>query len=135
MIDRSTKKLFIFSAISGILAVVIGAFGAHSLSEHIPPDSLTSYKTGVSYQFYHTLASIFALLLYINFKIKQFRWASLCFLIGILLFSGSIYLLTTNSMTGIGMRAVLGPMTPIGGLFFIIGWLFVLLAVMKIKSE
>ena len=135
MIDRYTKNLFLLSAISGIMAVVIGAFGAHSLSDHISADSLVSYKTGVSYQFYHTLASILSLVMYINFKSKQFRWASLCFLIGILFFSGSIYLLTTNDMTEIGMRSILGPMTPIGGLLFIVAWCFVFIGVLKIKSE
>lgn len=135
MIHAKTKRLFILSAISGATAVVIGAFGAHSLAEHLSPQSLASYKTGVSYQFYHTLASILALLLFTNFKIKQFSWASVCFLIGILFFSGSIYLLTTNSITGIGMRGILGPMTPIGGLFFIIGWVLLCLGIFKIKSE
>lgn len=135
MIDARTKRLLIISIISGALAVIIGAFGAHTIKALIPADSLTSYKTGVSYQFSHTFASIITLLLFLKFQVKQFRWASVCFLIGILLFSGSIYLLTTDNITGIGMKSILGPMTPIGGLFFIIGWLMLLMATIKLKSE
>ena len=135
MIKKSTKRLLILTAISGLLAVIIGAFGAHSLVDKIPASSLTSYKTGVSYQFYHSLASLCSIILLLHFQSAQFRWASICFLIGILLFSGSIYLLTTNSITGIGLRGILGPMTPLGGLFFILGWFLILYGVIKVKSE
>lgn len=132
---KSAKRLLILTALSGALAVVIGAFGAHSLVDKIPSNSLASYKTGVSYQFYHTLASMMSIFLLLHFKNIQFRWASICFLIGILFFSGSIYLLTTNSITGIGLTGILGPMTPIGGLFFIIAWVLILIGVIKVKSE
>ena len=135
IIQKRTKSLLLLTALSGALAVVIGAFGAHTLVDKIAPSSLTSYKTGVSYQFYHSLASMISLLLLVHFKSVQFRWASICFLIGILFFSGSIYLLTTNSITGIGLRGILGPMTPIGGLFFIVGWVLILFGVIKVKSE
>lgn len=135
MIDKGSKRLLIFSALAGALAVVIGAFGAHALVDKIEPSSLNSYKTGVSYQFYHTLASFLALSLFLKFQSKQFKWASTCFLIGILLFSGSIYLLTTNSITGIGLTKIWGPMTPVGGLFFILGWSFVFFGVIKLKSD
>ena len=135
MISKNTKILLLLTAISGALAVIVGAFGAHSLADKISASSLTSYKTGVSYQFYHSLASMLSLILLYQFKSVQFRWASICFLIGILFFSGSIYLLTTNAITGIGLRGILGPMTPIGGLFFIAGWILILVGVIKVKSE
>lgn len=135
LIDKTTKKLMLATALLGMLAVIIGAFGAHSLDGKISAGSLLSYKTGVSYQFYHTLGSAVAIILYLQFHQKQFRHASFCFLIGILLFSGSIYLLTTNDITGIGLRGILGPMTPIGGLFFILGWIYIFYGVITLKSE
>ncbi len=135
MIQKQTKYLLIISALFGALAVIIGAFGAHALSERIPQDSLNSFKTGVSYQFYHCLAAFIALFLSINFGLKQFKWSGLCFLIGIFFFSGSIYLLTTHSITSLNMGSILGPLTPIGGLFFIAGWFLLIYGISKIPSE
>lgn len=118
-----------------MIGVIIGAMGAHALTGKISADSLMSYKTGVSYQFYHTLASFIAIILFIQFRKIQFRYATYCFIIGIILFSGSIYLLTTDSITGIGLRNLWGPLTPIGGVFFIIGWALVFYGIIKLKSE
>ncbi len=135
LIDRRTKSLMLTTALLAFLAVIIGAFGAHSLDGKISPDSLASYKTGVSYQFYHSLASFIAIILFLHFKRIQFRNAAFCFIIGIILFSGSIYLLTTDAITGIGLRNIWGPLTPIGGLFFILGWALIFYGVTTIKSE
>ena len=121
------RKLFILTALSGLIAVVIGAFGAHALVDKIPAASLASYKTGVSYQFYHTLAAMLSLMIFLHQPSKYFLRAAVCFLVGVLLFSGSIYLLATRSMTGISFTNILGPMTPIGGLFFMIGWLMLIM--------
>ncbi len=122
-------------ALSGLLAVVIGAFGAHALVDKIPAASLLSYKTGVSYQFYHTLAAMMSLILLRIHKSKFFYWATFCFLVGILLFSGSIYLLTTKALTDISFTNILGPITPIGGLFFMVGWLLLMLGFIKEQRE
>ena len=129
------RRLFMLTACSGILAVIIGAFGAHALVDKIPAASLISYKTGVSYQFYHTLAAMMSLILLLNHKSKYFSWAAVCFLIGILLFSGSIYLLTTKSMTGISFTKIIGPMTPLGGLFFISGWFLLFIGFKKMSKN
>ena len=107
--NHKLKKLSILAALSGMLAVIIGAFGAHALVEKIPAASLTSYKTGVSYQFYHTIAAIVAIGLYQSNQSKFFRWAAICFLIGIVLFSGSIYLLTTRALSNISFTNIQGP--------------------------
>jgi len=116
------KTISILAAFSGLLAVVIGAFGAHSLVDKIPASSLQSFKTGVSYQFYHTIAAFLAIVFYNTYQTKYFKWASVSFLVGVLLFSGSIYLLSTKSIINLLPTKILGPLTPIGGLFFIIGW-------------
>lgn len=120
-------KFLKLAAISGAKAVVLGAFGAHLLTQYLTEKQLASWNTAVSYQFYHTLALALVGLLLLqpifaqNKHLQRSGWA---FLVGMMLFSGSIYLLALRDVLGIGaMSAVLGPLTPIGGVFFIIGWL------------
>lgn len=113
----------------GALAVAIGAFGAHGLKELVGPEELATFNTGVRYHFYHTLAMSLAFALATRAdmrenRLRQARWA---WGIGIGLFSGSLYLLTLEAHIGIP-SAVLGPITPIGGLFFIVGWVLLFLA-------
>jgi uncharacterized membrane protein YgdD (TMEM256/DUF423 family) len=105
----------------------LGAFGAHLLTQYLTEKQLVSWNTAVSYQFYHTLALALVGVLLLqpifaqNKHLQRGGWA---FLVGMMLFSGSIYLLALRDVLGIGaMSAVLGPLTPIGGVFFIIGWL------------
>ena len=116
-----SKNILILICTSGLLAVVLGAFGAHGLKPKLSEYQQLIYEKGVSYQFYHTLA---ALLAYILFEVKQVRYlltATVLFLIGIVFFSGSLYILATADLTGFP-RAIAGPVTPIGGLFFLGGW-------------
>lgn len=108
--------------IFGALAVILGAFGAHGLEDSISSDSLDAYKTGVLYHFLHVLA---ALIIVLNIKQSPDVFllvACWSFLLGIILFSGSIYLLSTSEITG-WQLSFLGPVTPVGGLLFIIAWL------------
>lgn len=108
--------------ILGALAVILGAFGAHGLEDLISADSLAAYKTGVLYHFLHVLA---ALIIVLNIKQSPDTFllvACWSFLLGIVLFSGSIYLLSTSEITGWQLK-FLGPVTPVGGLLFIIAWL------------
>lgn len=117
------KKLLIAGAIMGMFAVIIGAFGAHGLEGKIKPERIGFFETGVAYQFYHTFAIFVTVFLGAHFKQKIFDRAGWCFLVGILMFSGSLYLLATRVLLGIeSWSAVIGPITPIGGLFFIMGW-------------
>ena len=111
-------KLFLFSAaISGFLAVALGAFGAHGLKARISPELMTVYQTGVQYHFYHTLALLaVGLLLLHHPQTTSFKISGFGFLLGTLIFSGSLYLL---ALTG---TRWLGAITPIGGLLFLIGW-------------
>jgi uncharacterized membrane protein YgdD (TMEM256/DUF423 family) len=112
------KLLMVLAGISGMVAVGLGAFGAHALRAQLGPDALRAYQTGVEYQFIHTIALLFVALLCIRYP-QQSWWAASgwLFTAGIVLFSGSLYLLATA-----GWRW-LGPVTPLGGLSFILGWL------------
>ena len=110
------KTFLILAAILGSLGVMIGAFGAHRLKKIIiDPHKLEVYETGVKYHFYHTFALLALALLMFKLQHKLFDYAGWSFVTGILLFSGSLYIYT---ITG----KIWGPMTPIGGVFFIIGW-------------
>ena len=126
------KKFLVAAAIFGALAVALGAFGAHGL-ETITSDSkiLHGFQTGVQYQMYHALALLLVALLSDKLLGKWLIWAGNCFITGVILFSGSLYLLTLFKIQGSSAVKFAGPITPLGGLFFITGWLFLLVAVLK----
>lgn len=126
------KRIIIAASIFGMIAVAFGAFGAHTLKNLISSSSLEIWKTAVNYQFYHTFALLF-LSLYSNKHNNTIDLAAWFFSIGIILFSGSLYLISTKEIFKISGLAFLGPITPIGGLFFIMGWISLLLAVIKNK--
>lgn len=111
------------AALLGALAVAIGAFGAHGLKSMVGPEELVTFNTGVRYHFYHVFALGLAAVLFGNPNVREpwLRRAVGAWVIGIILFSGSLYLLTLQEYVGIP-SAILGPITPIGGLFFIVGW-------------
>jgi uncharacterized membrane protein YgdD (TMEM256/DUF423 family) len=116
-------------ALLGALAVGIGAFGAHGLKELVAPEQLVTFGTGVRYHFYHVFAIGLAVALSAVSGINQqrLRQAVFAWAIGILLFSGSLYLLSLQAVIDLPV-AILGPVTPIGGLFFIVGWVLLFLA-------
>ena len=126
------KKIIITAAIFGFLAVIFGAFGAHSLKKLIHPGSLETWHTAVQYHFYHTFALLF-LSTFGRFKNKIINFSFYCFSLGIILFSGSLYLMALKDIMSFGSSYFLGPITPIGGLFFILGWLSLLLAALRDK--
>lgn len=122
---------WILLAFLGASAVLLGAFGAHGLESQLEQGNLTakqlgSYQTGVRYQFYHTFA-LGMLLLLSQQKQVSLNYAARAFVFGILLFSGSIYLLSLRQIIGLpeGISAILGPITPLGGLLFVLGWIFI----------
>ncbi|MCD2425648.1 DUF423 domain-containing protein [Niabella pedocola] len=119
------------AALSG-LGVILGAFGAHKLKQ-IAPDSVPTFQTGVQYQMYHAIALILVAILFEKYPVKLMSWAGIAFLIGILLFSGSLYALAALKATGKVGLGGLGILTPIGGLFFIAGWVFFTLSVLNSK--
>ena len=104
------------------IAVALGAFGAHGLKKIVPPDTVSSFETGVRYQFYHVFALLVTAMLLEKFPGKWLVRAGYAFIIGIFLFSGSLYLLTAIKATEqVGLQGI-GIITPFGGVFFILGW-------------
>lgn len=121
-----------FGAVFGLLAVILGAMGAHALKSELSIDQLESFQTGVRYQINHAIM-LFIIANRNNANSKLLNTVSTLFIIGIILFSFSIYLLSTRSITGIEGLSVLGPITPIGGLFLISGWIMLLFGAIRKK--
>lgn len=131
------KGAMVFAGISGCLSVIFGAFGAHALAGKVEAGVLTAhdldaYKTAVYYQLFHTMAILAVFGLKDRFPLYN-RTTGLLFMTGIILFSGSIYLLSTQALTGMNLRW-LGPVTPLGGLCFIGGWGSLALSAIKQKQ-
>lgn len=116
--ESSSRLFFLIAAAMGFLAVALGAFGAHGLENSISEDMLDVYQTGVEYQMFHVTALITVAILCHLHKgsSASLRWSGYLFTVGIVLFSGSLYLL---SITGITM---LGIITPLGGVAFLAAW-------------
>ena len=114
------KNFFLAASILGLIAVVLGAFAAHGLRNALDTTSLESFQTGVRYQMYHAFF-LFVVGLMPQLQPQQKKRLFWFVLLGVLLFSGSIYLLVTNALTPIDF-AFLGPVTPIGGLLLIMAW-------------
>ena len=122
------RKTFLrLGSLFAMLAVMLGAFGAHGLQEVILPERMITYETGVRYQFYHALAIVMIGTLYYFGKKSFLRYAGWSFIAGILCFSGSLYLLSLSDILEVPAE-ILGPITPIGGTFFIAGWVLLFLA-------
>lgn len=112
------------AAILGAITVAMGAFGAHGLKSLVSESFLTIYDTGIKYQFIHTIMLFITGMLYEKTEKKSLYTAAVLFIIGIILFSGSLYAMTFIVALGTSFPRWLGPITPIGGLCFILGWLF-----------
>lgn len=126
------KRIILTASIFGALAVILGAFGAHGLEGKITERQAANWDTAVQYHFYHTLALLF-LSTFSRAKNDFIRVSFICFSVGIVLFSGSLYLMSTYELTGFLKPAILGPVTPIGGLLFIVGWVGLFVATLKNK--
>jgi len=127
------KKILIAASILGLLSVVFGAFGAHGLKGLISAEAIQTFETGVRYQMYHAI-----LLLFIGSTsmVQQKTKGRIFYLIifGVLLFSGSIYGLSTNNLTGFDFKTI-GFITPIGGLLLITSWMLLLISFVKMTSK
>lgn len=127
------KTFLVWATLLGALSVILGAFGAHKLKELVPPETVGTFQTGVTYQFYHVFALLAVGILYAHIPTPQLIWAGRLFLVGILLFSGSLYVLTLLKATDtVGLRGI-GAITPLGGLAFIAGWVMLLAGILKYK--
>jgi len=127
------KKILVLGAILGGLGVVLGAFGAHGLKDLISDESIRVFETGVRYQMYHALL----LVLIGSTEIIDKKTKSQLFyllLLGVLLFSGSIFGLATNSITSLDFSRI-GFVTPIGGLLLISSWLLLLIKFLKNRGD
>ena len=114
------KIVLSVAAISGLLAVALGAFGAHGLKAIISPEMLEVYKTGVQYHFYHTFALLVVGIL-MNFKYtKALKWSAYLFMAGIVLFSGSLYVMAISGVKALGL------ITPFGGTVWIVAWILLI---------
>lgn len=127
------KTFGIIAALYGVLAVILGAFGAHALKEKLDAYQLEIFNKGVQYQFYHVIALFAVVFLAEKIQPKTLTFAGWFFSVGILFFSGSLYLLATRSLMGTdALTPILGPVTPLGGLCFIIGWTLLLVSFTKL---
>jgi uncharacterized membrane protein YgdD (TMEM256/DUF423 family) len=124
------KRFLTAGAIFGGLAVALGAFGAHGLEKLTSDEKiLHGYQTGVQYQLYHAFALLVMAILFEKLSNRWMRWAGNCFIAGILFFSGSLYLLTLLKIRASSAVSIVGPVTPLGGIFFIAGWACLLVGV------
>jgi len=113
------------------LGVILGAFGAHGLKQLVGPETVNTYQTGVQYQMYHAFALIIVGILYERMPGNLLNWAGILFLTGIVLFSGSLYLLASlKAMNKVGVSGI-GIITPIGGVLFVIAWLLLVIAIIR----
>lgn len=122
------RRLLMMGAVSGMLCVILGAFGAHGLENQLPAQHLEWWRKAVDYQAMHSLVLLAVGLLALQQGSRLLQWSGWSFLIGILLFSGSLYLLALTGTRPLGM------VTPFGGLAFIIGWYCLALAAWRLPK-
>lgn len=124
--NETTKFLLITGALFAALAVILGAFGAHGLKKTLSQEMMVVYKTAVDYHFIHALGILLIGLLHHHHPESHLMlWAGISLIIGIVIFSGSLYTLSITEIRKLGM------ITPLGGLAFIIGWLLLTIGVYK----
>ena len=124
------KSIVITGIVIITLAIVLGAFGAHALKDRLEAIQLASFETGVRYAMYHGLA--FLVLGLGADRLPTIKWAFRFQLFGVVLFSGSIFLLALQSLMEVSLK-FLGPVTPIGGTLLITGWIILLVSLLKKK--
>ncbi|MFZ1528516.1 MAG: DUF423 domain-containing protein [Ferruginibacter sp.] len=117
------------ASLLGALSVALGAFGAHGLKKMVSENAVSTFETAVRYQFYHVFALLVVGLLYKEFVSKTLLYSARFFMLGIILFSGSLYVLTFLQAAVMPGYKWVGAITPVGGLCFIAGWLLLFYAV------
>lgn len=127
----TNKTILITGGVMGLLAVLLGAFGAHGLEKLVNAEGIDSFTTGVRYQMYHAIMCLILGNMTILNHISKKRVFYL-FLGGITLFSGSIYLLVIDEVLGVSLSSI-GFITPLGGFLLILGWIFFIISLVKIK--
>lgn len=127
------KKIIITALIFGIISIILGAFGAHALKKVLTLDQLTSFETGVRYQMYHAFFLLFLGMTNLVSEKKK-KAVYILTLLGVIFFSGSIYLLTTREITSIDITSI-AFITPIGGLLLILAWTLLLFNILSKKEN
>ncbi|WP_432222779.1 DUF423 domain-containing protein [Flavobacterium sp. TMP13] len=127
------KKILLTAVFLGMVSIILGAFGAHALKSVLTSEQLTTFETGVRYQMYHALF-LFFVTTYKPLSEKKRKTIFTLAVIGIALFSGSIYLLATNSLTSFDFK-IIGFITPVGGLLLILSWFFLFIDLFNKKSQ
>jgi uncharacterized membrane protein YgdD (TMEM256/DUF423 family) len=125
------KRFLTLAAFFGVAAVIAGAILTHQLKQRMPVAALDVYETAVRYQFYHVFALLATGILSERFYGTWMKRAGICFIAGILLFSGSLYIISARMTTGSSVPMALGVLTPLGGLGFILGWIFLSIAIWR----
>lgn len=125
------KGFIRLAALLGALTVALGAFAAHRLRQSFSAEEMMIFETGVKYQFYHVLALFLSGILYREFSSSLILWAGRLFITGMMLFSGSLYLLAWLKSAGMESLLWVGAITPLGGTAFIAGWIFLFIAAGK----
>lgn len=127
------KRFLVAGSVFGFLGIIIGAFATHGLSPHLEEASIKSFETGVKYQIYHALLFLILGGLKIS-GLKKLKSIFYLLVAGVLLFSGSIYLLATNDLTSIDFRSI-ALITPVGGTLLILAWLILGVKFISLKNE
>lgn len=127
------RKIILTGAFLGVLAIILGAFGAHALKAVLSAEQLTSFETGVRYQMYHAFF-LFFVATRKELTLKALKVMYNLVVVGVLFFSGSIYLLTTKNVTSVDFK-IIGFVTPIGGLLLIFAWIVLFVTIFKKNSQ
>lgn len=128
------KTFLILGALICLLSIVMGAFGAHMIENQFGERSSAIFDTAATYQMYHGLAILFTCLISMHLNSKLFKLAIYFFIAGTICFSGSLYLLAFKTIIGPAIHYI-GPITPIGGLLYIIGWMLFISGVIKSQQQ
>lgn len=127
------RQALISGVLFAALGVMLGAFAAHGLDALLPPEKILVFQKGVTYQFYHSFGLLFLGIIYSAYPANNIKTATTFFVLGILFFSGSLYLFPLLEVKNIEIPHIARLITPLGGLCFIIGWLMSLTVLIKKK--
>jgi uncharacterized membrane protein YgdD (TMEM256/DUF423 family) len=125
------KQALTAGALLAMVAVILGAFAAHGLKDILPADKIDTFQKGVTYQFYHSFALLVVGIIYAYYPAGLLKTSSIMFILGIVFFSGSLYLYPLLEVKNVNIPVIARLITPLGGLCFIIGWLLLFLGIIK----
>lgn len=128
------KPAMTAGALFAALAVTLGAFAAHGLTKMLPPEKIDVFQKGVTYQFYHSFALLIIGMAYSSYPVKSLESAMMLFILGIVFFSGSLYLYPILEVKNVAIPTIARLITPLGGVCYIMGWVMFLMGILKSKN-